>query len=503
MRPPRGRGVGRYLGRRRGELSTPADAGSVLELPERIPFERDLAVVVVQGLGFVGSAMAAAVADAHDRVGRPYFNVIGIDLPTPEGIAKVEAINAGEAPIVNTDLRLEHALAGGRERGNLVATTDERLYALASVVVVDVPLDVVRDRGVSTVDLRGFRQAVQTLGRHLQPGSLVIVETTVPPGTTDKIAASTLADALAERGLPEEAVLLAYSFERVMPGPRYLDSIINLPRCYAGHTPAAADACEAFLSKVIDTRTNSLTRLQSTTACETAKVLENTYRATTIALMEEWGQFAEVVGVDLFEVVDAIRRRPTHANMRQPGFGVGGYCLTKDPLLGQIAARDFYGRPDIDFPFSTLAVAVNEEMPLTTLEKVENLLGGRLSGKSIVLMGVAYRPEVGDTRNSPSETFVREARKRGASVICHDPLVREWRELEVDVLAELPPLAGVDAVVFAVQHSEYAALDLEAWLADDARPVVVDGNDVLTAEQRSLLRRLGCAVGSIGRSDRA
>src|SRR6266516_1015655 len=111
MRPPRGRGIGRYLGQRRGEPSAPADAGSVLELPERIPFERDLAVVVVQGLGFVGSAMAAAVADAHDRVGRPYFNVVGVDLPTPAGIATVEAINAGVAPIVNTDLRLEHALA--------------------------------------------------------------------------------------------------------------------------------------------------------------------------------------------------------------------------------------------------------------------------------------------------------------------------------------------------------------------------------------------------------
>ncbi len=482
-------------------MRAPAGFASVLGVFGRIPVAPDLPVVVVQGLGFVGAAMATAVADARNQVGHPCFNVIGVDLPTPDGIAKVEAINAGQLPIAITDRRLEDAFAGAHERGNLLATTDEGSYALASVVIVDVPLDVVGHRGSSTVDLDGFRQAIQTLGRHLQPGSLVIIETTVPPGTTEKVAALELASALAERSLPEAAVLLAYSYERVMPGPLYLDSIVNFPRCYAGRTPAAADACEAFLSKVIDTEANPLTRLQSTTACETAKVLENSYRATTIALMEEWGRFAEAAGVDLFEVIQSIRRRPTHSNMRQPGFGVGGYCLTKDPLLGRIAAREFYDLPDLDFPFSTLAVAVNEVMPLTSLDKVQNLLGGSLSGKSIVLMGVSYLAEVGDTRNSPSETFVREAHERGATVICHDPLVREWRELELDVLSELPRLAGIDAVVFAVQHPEYAALDLEGWLADE-RPLVFDANDVVTAGQRALLRRMGCAVGSIGRSDR-
>ncbi len=427
-------------------MRAPAGFASVLGVFGRIPVAPDLPVVVVQGLGFVGAAMATAVADARNQVGHPCFNVIGVDLPTPDGIAKVEAINAGQLPIAITDRRLEDAFAGAHERGNLLATTDEGSYALASVVIVDVPLDVVGHRGSSTVDLDGFRQAIQTLGRHLQPGSLVIIETTVPPGTTEKVAALELASALAERSLPEAAVLLAYSYERVMPGPLYLDSIVNFPRCYAGRTPAAADA-------------------------------------------------------DLFEVIQSIRRRPTHSNMRQPGFGVGGYCLTKDPLLGRIAAREFYDLPDLDFPFSTLAVAVNEVMPLTSLDKVQNLLGGSLSGKSIVLMGVSYRAEVGDTRNSPSETFVREAHERGATVICHDPLVREWRELELDVLSELPRLAGIDAVVFAVQHPEYAALDLEGWLADE-RPLVFDANDVVTAGQRALLRRMGCAVGSIGRSDR-
>ncbi|MGH3084705.1 MAG: nucleotide sugar dehydrogenase [Gaiellaceae bacterium] len=459
----------------------------------------NLPVVCIQGLGFVGVAMATAVADARDRDGAPLFNVIGVDLPTAQGAAKVDAINSGRLPIATTDRKLAEAFAQAVARGNLLATTDERWYVLASVAIVDVPLDVVREGDVPGVSLGDFRSAIRSLGRYLPPGALVIVETTVPPGTTTKVVAPEIAAALAERGLPEDAVLIAHSYERVMPGPGYLDSIVNLPRNYAGHTPAAADASDAFLSKVINTKMHPLTRLGSTTACETAKVLENSYRAITIALMEEWGRFAEAVGIDLFEVISAIRLRPTHSNMRQPGFGVGGYCLPKDPLLGAVAAREFYDRPDLEFPFSTQAVAVNEVMPLVTLAQIEALLGG-LSGMSILVMGVSYRPDVGDTRYSPTETFVREARARGATVTCHDPLVRYWPELELDVHGNLPPLAGVDAVVFAVSHSQYPELDLATWL-DGARPLVLDANDVLTDAQRVLLRQRGCSVQSIGRGE--
>ena len=279
----------------------------------------DRPVVCVQGLGFVGAAMAVAVADARDDAGAPRFNVAGIDLPTPEGLAKIEAINAGRFPIATSDEELEPALAAANARGNLAATTDERAYALASVTLVDLPLDVVEADGRPGVHLDGFMEAVRTLGRTMPPGSLVIVETTVPPGTTEKLVAPALARELAARGLAPEAIGVAYSYERVTPGAHYLRSIVRSPRNYAGVTPAAAAACERFLSSVIEVDAHPLVRLGSTTACETAKVLENSYRATLIAFMEEWGRFAEAFGIDLFEVIEAIRTRPTHSNMRTAG----------------------------------------------------------------------------------------------------------------------------------------------------------------------------------------
>jgi UDP-N-acetyl-D-mannosaminuronate dehydrogenase len=187
--------------------------------------------------------------------------------------------------------------------------------------------------------------------------------------------------------------------------------------------------------------------------------------------------------------------------MRQPGFGVGGYCLTKDPLLALVSARDLFGLDELDFPFSQLAVAVNRAMPLVSIHRLEELVAPRgLDGATIALMGVSYRQEVADTRFSPSETFVREARRRGATVRCQDPLVRHWRELQLSVKCELASVRGVDAVVFAVPHAGYRELDVERWL-DGARPVVLDSADVLSAEQRATFAALGCRVASIGRGE--
>jgi nucleotide sugar dehydrogenase len=368
------------------------------------------------------------------------------------------------------------------------------------VTVIDVPVDLAFDNGAPAADFSILRGAVRTLGRHMRPGSLVLVESTVPPGTTERVVAPELGRELAARGLPEDALLLAHSFERVMPGEDYLSSVVHYWRCYAGTTTAASDACERFLSQVIDVERYELTRLRSTMASETAKVLENSYRATTIALMQEWGALAEAIGVDLFEVVEAIRRRPTHSNMRQPGFGVGGYCLTKDPLFGAVASRQLFGNAHLRFPVSTQAVEVNRATPIGSLDKLQEMLGGSLAGRTILLMGVTYRPGIADTRHSPSGTFIRAARQRGAHVRCHDPLVAQWPELDVDVQTELPTLDGIDAIVFAVANRVYRGLDLRAWLGRQ-RPAVLDANAVLTDAQRAALRAHGGRVASLGRGD--
>jgi nucleotide sugar dehydrogenase len=458
-------------------------------------------VVCVQGLGFVGAAMTAALAAARTAEGAPCFNVVGVDLGTARGRHAIEHLAGGRFPFATADSSLETAIAEACATGNLAATCDSAAYGLAEIIVVDVNLDLTVDadgaEGAS-LDLSDFRAAIRTLGRCMRPDALVVVETTVPPGTCAHVVAPELEAALRARGLAHDRYLLAHSYERVMPGADYLESIVNYWRVYAGHTPGAAEACAAFLSRFVNVTDFPLCRLSSTTASEAAKVLENSYRAVNIAFMEEWGRFGEAAGLDVFEIVDAIRERPTHSNMRQPGFGVGGYCLPKDPLMALVAARQILDLESLDFPFCRMAVATNRAMPRVSLNRLQDLVGGSLSGLRIALLGVSYRPEVADTRHAPAEPFVREARARGAEVALHDPLVTFWPELGCEVAQELPDPHDLDAIVFATAHGEYRRIAPAGWL-NGARPAIFDANDVLTEGQRRDFRAAGCRVACIGR----
>lgn len=455
-------------------------------------------VVCIQGLGFVGTAMALAVASARASGGRPAYDVVGVELDTAAGRGTTERLARGQLPMASSDPRMHEAVDAANGAGNLAATVDPAAYELADVVVVSINFDVTTREGRPSVDFDGLRAAVRTVAERVRPGALMVLETTVPPGTTENVVAPEVDAALERRSLPRGSIHISYAYERVMPGPGYLDSLINYWRVYAGMTDAAAEACEAFLTAVIDVERYPLTRVASTTAAELGKVMENSYRSATIALMEEWGRFAEAVGVDLFEVIDAIRVRPSHSNMRQPGFGVGGYCLTKDPLFAGVAARELYGLEDMDFEFSERAVELNRQMPMVTLGAVERLLGG-LDGRRILILGASYRDGVDDTRSSPSAAFAAAARERGAELLCHDPLVSAWED-ETPLTSERPAPDGFDAVVFAVGHEEYGRLDIASWLGD-ARPLVVDAHRVLSPEQLRAAASSGCRVWGVGRGE--
>lgn len=459
-----------------------------MKLPEKFCSGRK--IVCVQGLGFVGAAMALVVANAKDCDGNPRYNVIGIDAPTDLGRKRVNEMNQGEFPFENNDQKLQEAQRAANRQGNLWASTEPTYFQYADVVIVDINLDVeYAEDGQPRLNMEPFKRAIRTIGENIKPETLVIVETTVPPGTCEKIVYPLVAEAFEKRNMKKAQFYIAHSYERVMPGENYYDSIVNYWRVFSGIDETSAEKCKSFLETIIKTETYPLTRLQRPTASETAKVLENSYRAVNIAFMEEWGRFAEAVGVDLYEVIDAIRLRPTHSNMRQPGFGVGGYCLTKDPYFAPLAAKNIFGLEGMDFPFSTNAVVVNRVMPLVSLDKLETLLGGSLKGKKLLVLGVSYRQDVGDTRYSPTETFVREGIRRGAAVVCQDPMVSYWRELEVEVLRELPPFTGFDAIVFTVQHKKYQEIQFQA---DQFEPgtVIFDANRVLSDQQREDIMKI-------------
>ncbi len=467
--------------------------------------ERQAQVVAVQGLGFVGAAMAAVVSDARKKDGSPAFFVVGTDLTTSSGYWKVAKIQEGLSPFPSPDPALDALIHRAvQETRNLDATVSEEAYALADVIVVDVPLDV-EDRAVCDpqsirLNLAPFEAAIRAIGRCMQPEALVFVETTVPMGTTRHTVLPILQEEFKRRGLTQ-APFVAHAYERVMPGPRYVDSIRRFWRTFAGIDEASADKARAFLEAITDTVQFPTRQLAETTASEMAKLLENSYRAANIAFIHEWTLMAEELGVNLFEVVDSIRvRKGSHDNMRYPGFGVGGYCLTKDSLLAQWSLTHRFGSTH-RLGVTLQALRINYEMPRHTLELLRSLLGD-LQGRTITVCGLSYLAEVPDTRNTPTELMVKDLDALGARVLLHDPITRHWPEHpEICVAVDLDDcLCQSDGVVLAIPHRIYLDLNIDQLLAA-LKPgaVLVDAQNVLDDAKAQRLHAEGHRLLGVGK----
>ena len=227
-------------------------------------------------------------------------------------------------------------------------------------------------------------------------------------------------------------------------------------------------------------------------------MLENTYRAVNIAFISEWTQFAESVGIDLFEILDAIRKRSSHDNIMYPGLGIGGYCLTKDPTFAPASSRDLFNL-SIDFPFSRLAVSQSSQMPFHALQKIKKSVScGTLIEKKILICGLSYRQDVSDTRYSPSEILYRGLIAEEAEVEVHDPMVRWWNELGIAVPLEFPSLIHYDAIIFAVPHTQYKKLDLSKFTDVLEGKYILDAFMVFSAAERKIFKNQGINIQTIG-----
>lgn len=487
-------------------------------------------VVVVMGLGFVGIVMAGVVADAVGPDGRPNKFVIGLQRPSARSFWKISILNQGRTPIDAEDPEVPEILHRiVHEKRNFVATYNEEVLSLADVVVVDVQCDIFKPElanvASATVEMRAFMAAIKTIGEYIPAECLTLIETTVPPGTTEQVVKPILEKRFHRRGI-KNPPRVAHSYERVMPGREYVRSIRDYWRVCAGVDEVSSKRCETFLTEVLNTRDFPLTVLASTNESETAKIVENAWRAVNIAFSAEWGLFAEKVGVDLPKVLDAIRKRPTHQNVLFSGPGVGGYCLPKDGGFGIWAFKNFFnGDPDI-FKITPLAININDLRGFHSVELVEEALtemGESVQGAKVLLLGCAYREDVGDTRYSPIELIARKLAHLRAQVAVHDPYVRVWPELlyqeeEYDhSLARyfqhqeaLPGLVvqkdlaaslhHVDAVVIGVRHEQYKALDPD-WVVDKigGPAAIIDCFGVLSDEKIKRYIARGCTVKGVSR----
>jgi nucleotide sugar dehydrogenase len=489
-------------------------------------------IVVVMGVGFVGAAMAAVVADTEGDNGEPTKFVIGMQRPSTRSYWKIPLLNRGMAPVKSEDEELEPMIARCvKEKKTLTATFSYEALKLADVVVSDVQCDYLKESFGNVrdgqTDMAALENSLEIVAQHITPETLVIIETTVAPGTTEQVAYPIMRKVFRKRGIQSDP-LLAHSFERVMPGKEYVASIRDYWRVCSGINEEATRRVEKFLRGVVNTEEYQLTVLDRPIESETAKIVENSFRATILAFLDEWSIFAERNGVDLIKVIEAIKVRPTHNNIIFPGPGIGGYCLPKDGGLGMWAYRHIHGFEDDIFKITPLAIDINDTRALhvaqLTRDAMRNM-GRPLAAAEILVLGASYREDVGDTRNSGSELIVRRLTEMGAELRVHDPYVQHWWEFEKQdeypspahglkrffrnqgKLVELSieqdlnkALGGADAVIFAVRHRIYLDIDPDEVVETAGGPLaVIDCFGILDDERIKRYFELGCEVKGLGR----
>ena len=399
----------------------------------------------VIGLGYVGLPLAREATLAG-------LSVAGFDLNQ----VLVDGLNSGHSHVDDiTDADISGMLAGGFR-----ATAREADLGAADTVIVCVPTPLTADNGP---DLTAVRAAMQLAGRLLRPGMLVVLESTSYPGTTDEVVRPILEEV---SGLSAgHDFSLAFSPERIDPGNQHY-RLRNTPKVVGGHTASCADAAVGFYGKLCD----EVVRARSAREAEMAKLLENTYRHVNIALVNEMTAFCHELGIDLWDAINCAATKPFGFQAFYPGPGVGGHCIPIDPNYLGYKVRTL-GYP---FRFVELAQEINARMPGQVVDRAAEMLNRdakALRGARVLLLGVTYKKDIADQRESPATVIGRKLSDCGADLAYHDPYVTTWSPSGGPARRAADPYAeaaAADLVILLQNHSDYN-LDL---ISRDARQIL-------------------------------
>ncbi|OGO52573.1 MAG: hypothetical protein A2148_08780 [Chloroflexi bacterium RBG_16_68_14] len=417
----------------------------------------------VVGLGKVGLPLAVQYASRG-------LSVIGCDTDA----AKVEQINAGECPVVGEE-GLEEGLKAALREGRLHATIDTAAAVAESVVaVIIVPVGLTADR---RPDFSHLDAATEALASGLRPGTLVLVESTVPVGTTRGRVGAALAAGGRRLGVD---VLLAASPERVSTGRIFRD-LRTYPKLIGPLDEASWARADAFYRAALEAP--CLLRVRDPETAEFAKLAEGLYRDVNIALVDELARYADALGIDVTEAIAAANSQP-YSHLHQPGVGVGGHCLPVYP---------YFLPEEASLRLPAAARSINDAMARYGVEKLEGALGS-LRGATVLILGLAYRPNVKEAAHSSALPLAEALQERGARVLVHDPWFsdEEVRALGLEPSSKFPP-SHVDALIVQALHDAYRDLDLRSFAGCRA---VLDGRNAL---DRSTVEAAGLRYLGIGR----
>jgi len=421
---------------------------------------QQLNTLVVIGQGYVGLPMALRAAESG-------LKVYGLDT----NVRTVEDLNAGRSHIDDvSDEQLRAGIARGFE-----ATTDPTVIADADVVLVCVPTPLASDGGP---DLKAVVLAAEAIGEHITRGTLAILESTTYPGTTEEVFAPRVAAGGLEIG---QDVFVAFSPERIDPGNETF-GVRNTPKVVGGLTSECTDRAAAFYGRFVDTVVSA----KGAREAEMSKLIENTYRHVNIALVNEMLRFSHELDIDLWNAIDCAETKPFGYMAFRPGPGVGGHCIPVDPsyLSHRVKARLGYS-----FRMVELAEEINNAAPLYVASRVREALNDAqkaVRGSRVLMLGVTYKPNISDRRESPADPIARRLMAWGADVSYHDPFVPSWQPRGCSTTLEsvADPYAAAsqsDIVILVQAHRDYdlARISAESPCVLDTRSALPDGEAVI------------------------
>ena len=373
------------------------------------------------------------------------FEVVGIERNDSQGMKIISKLNNGKIPFKTNDKNLIYNFTKFSNSNLLTFSNDIKKISSSKIIIVSVGYDF-----TSTNNIKNLKNLFAQICKYKQENSTIIIESTLPPGTCENVLTKIMFSFLNDN---KEDLRLAYSFERVTPGKYHLNSVINNYRVYSGINKISKKNCKDFFSKIINTKDFPLTELETITECEMTKIIENSYRSLNIAFIDEWTKFALKNNLNLNSVIDSIKKRNTHQNIMRPGLGVGGYCLTKDSLLMKHSNKIL--KQKNLFPLSFLAVKINRNSIKNSINFIKKNYLKSLQNKKVLILGLTYKENVDDFRNSPSLEFINKIKKHNCKIVVSDIFVKTKNFKNKFECISNPKFDKFDLVIFNVGHSRY------------------------------------------------
>ena len=428
--------------------------------------------ISIIGLGHVGLPMMLILSNLKKK-GKYLYDVNVVENNDKKGKNIKKLIDKKKSFFNTNDNKFNKLFNKTINSSKCEIRTDLENIKNANIIIISINFEIKKN----IKDFNILKQLIRNIGNRIKKKTLILFETTVPPGTCEKMLIPELEKTLHKRRIKIDEINFSYSFERVMPGKNYLNSITSNYRCYSGHNNLSKYRCRNFLSSFINIKKYPLYELDSITECEAAKILENSYRAINIAFIDEWTKYSNLMKINLMNIIQSIKLRPTHSNLMRPGLGVGGYCLTKDPLFVNISGKIFLPGK-MSFPITKKSISINKKMPLFALSFVKQ--NYKLTNKSKILMlGMSYKEDVGDMRHSPSVTLLKHLLNYSKNIKINDPFYKS-RILKCEYIETKNNLKDFDLVLLCTAHKQYKNLSSNLF---QKRAVIIDLNNVLNKNQ--------------------